>query len=63
MIKWKKPNGTIISTNDFKGTVETAVSLGWKEVSRDSSASSAAETNKKAQGKSAIAASTDSHEG
>lgn len=30
MIKWVKPNGTEIETNDEPFTIEMAHSLGWK---------------------------------
>ena len=29
-IKWKKPDGTELETNDAKGTVEYAENAGWK---------------------------------
>lgn len=29
MIKWLKPNGTEIETNDTKATIQRAVELGW----------------------------------
>ena len=32
MIEWMKPNGTTITTNSEKATVEYAESLGWKRV-------------------------------
>ncbi len=31
-IKWKKPNGTEIETNDVEANVKYAESLGWKRV-------------------------------
>ncbi len=31
-IKWTKPNGNKITTNDEKATVEHCESLGWKPV-------------------------------
>lgn len=30
MIKWKKPNGNEIETNDLPATVKHCESLGWK---------------------------------
>ena len=30
MIKWKKPNGNEIETNDLPDTVKHCESLGWK---------------------------------
>lgn len=30
-MKWTKPNGTVIKTNDMEATVECCISLGWKE--------------------------------
>lgn len=35
-MKWIKPNGTEIETNDMKATVEYCKSLGWKERDRES---------------------------
>ena len=32
MIKWIKPSGSEIVTNDNKHTVEAAQNLGWKRV-------------------------------
>lgn len=32
MIKWKKPSGTVIETNDAEATLEAARSLGWVEM-------------------------------
>ena len=30
MIKWKRPSGTFIETNEKQETIEYAESLGWK---------------------------------
>lgn len=30
-MKWTKPNGTVIKTNDMKETIEYCKSLGWKD--------------------------------
>ena len=30
MIKWERPSGTEITTNEEKATVEAAEALGWK---------------------------------
>jgi predicted nucleic acid-binding protein len=32
MIKWKRPSGTYIETNDSAATIELAASLGWVQV-------------------------------
>lgn len=32
MIKWKKPSGVIIETNESKASKEAAVKLGWELV-------------------------------
>ncbi len=32
LIKWKKPNGTKIETNDMTATVVKCESLGWKRI-------------------------------
>jgi hypothetical protein len=32
MVKWKKPNGNIIETNDEEATLKEAVKLGWEQV-------------------------------
>ena len=34
MIKWKKPNGTELETNDDKGNVEFAELNGWVRVEK-----------------------------
>jgi len=34
-IKWIKPNGNEIVTNDEKGTIEHCESVGWKEIDRE----------------------------
>ena len=34
-MKWKKPNGTRIETNDMKETLEYCRSLGWEEVDEE----------------------------
>lgn len=31
-MKWEKPNGVIIETNDTQASIEKAKELGWKEV-------------------------------
>jgi len=30
MIKWVKPNGNEVETNDLKASIEAAEALGWK---------------------------------
>jgi len=35
MIKWKKPNGTELETNEIKGNIEFAEAQGWKRVTED----------------------------
>lgn len=36
-MKWKKPNGVEIETNDLEETVTYCQSLGWEEVSGQAS--------------------------
>ena len=33
-MKWIKPNGTEIETNDLPATIEAAHNLGWKEAKK-----------------------------
>jgi hypothetical protein len=30
-MKWEKPNGSVIETNDLPDTIEAAKKLGWKQ--------------------------------
>jgi hypothetical protein len=32
MIKWKKPNGATIETNDLDSTIEHCLKIGWKKI-------------------------------
>ena len=34
-MKWKKPNGTEIETNNEKATIEKCVSLGWEPATEE----------------------------
>lgn len=42
MIKWKKPNGTEIETNDLPANIERALELGWVRVDDEAAAEAAA---------------------
>lgn len=35
MIKWIRPSGSEIETNDFKGTIEGCLAMGWKRVDEE----------------------------
>jgi hypothetical protein len=34
MIKWKRPSGSIIETNDSDASIEYAVANGWEQVDK-----------------------------
>ena len=34
-MKWMRPSGTILETNDFPGTIEDCEKKGWKRVDDD----------------------------
>lgn len=34
MIKWKKPNGTIIETNETEASIKAAVDMKWVQVKK-----------------------------
>ena len=34
MIKWKRPSGSIIETNETDETIKHAIASGWKRVKR-----------------------------
>lgn len=42
MIKWTKPNGTKIETNDAPATIAEATRLGWKRVAKKTTKKKAA---------------------
>lgn len=39
MIKWTKPSGQVVETNDLPATIKTALDLGWVRDNGDSGAS------------------------